>query len=398
MSDVTPPAPHEGTGTTAAVRSTHGGNRHGSRSSCSRCPVPVRRSRSGCWHRMRRSRPPPSHGCSCRMPTRRGNEASPLNTRSRWPLAPIREFIDGLPGGEGDFWRALRGLALELYTAAADPSARYFLDKTPRYHFILPELDLMFPDAKLIFLWRNPLAVVASICETWTKGRWTVDRWKGDLDGVIDLVDTYLGSQERAIAVNFEGSRRRPAGDLADPVRLPRPRLRPVRTHGLRRRRPAWDDGRSDGRARLPGTQHAAAGEVEASARQPVAEAMVPRLARSHRRGAARGHGVRPRRTARGARCAAVETSPAHLRRGPRPVLALGAATEAGRVQTDGAAGSLSSSTSGTCSGAPTDIAIANRPNSTAEREAPDRTGLNAIATKNALMPTRTARTRLARS
>ena len=41
----------------------------------------------------------------------------------------------------------------------------------------------MFPDAKVIFLWRNPLAVVASIVETWTKGKWNVDRWQGDLRG-----------------------------------------------------------------------------------------------------------------------------------------------------------------------------------------------------------------------
>lgn len=116
----------------------------------------------------------------------------------------IREFVEGLPGGEQDYWEALRGFALELYGKAADPGARFFLDKTPRYHFIMPELLRMFPDAKVIFLWRNPLAVVASICETWTRGRWTVDRWRADLDGIVDLVDAYRELGDEAKAVNFE--------------------------------------------------------------------------------------------------------------------------------------------------------------------------------------------------
>ncbi len=124
----------------------------------------------------------------------------------------IREFVESLPGGEQDYWNALRDFALALYGKASTPEARYFLDKTPRYHFIMPELLRMFPDAKVIFLWRNPLAVVASICETWTRGRWTVDRWKGDLDGIIDLVDAYRGLGDQAKAVKFESLVADPSG------------------------------------------------------------------------------------------------------------------------------------------------------------------------------------------
>lgn len=204
MSDATPPAPHEGIATTAAVRSTHGGNRHVQPIFLLSMP----RSGSTLAQRVLASHAEISTAAEpwVLLPHAYATRERGIAAEYTQPVAAraIREFIDGLPGGEGDYWRALRGFALELYTAAADPSARYFLDKTPRYHFILPELDLLFPDAKLIFLWRNPLAVVASICETWTRGRWTVDRWKGDLDGIIDLVDAYLGSQERAIAVNFE--------------------------------------------------------------------------------------------------------------------------------------------------------------------------------------------------
>jgi len=116
----------------------------------------------------------------------------------------IREFVNGLPGGEDDYWRALAGFAQELYGRAAGPDARYFLDKTPRYHYIAPELFRAFPEAKVIFLWRNPLAVVSSIVETWTKGRWNVDRWQGDLWGIADLVEAFEAHRDTVIAVNYE--------------------------------------------------------------------------------------------------------------------------------------------------------------------------------------------------
>ena len=121
------------------------------------------------------------------------------------PLAAraIREFVDQLPGGAETYWASLRRFAQQLYEEAAG-DAPYFLDKTPRYHFILPELFRMFPDAKVIFLWRNPLAVVSSIVGTWTKGRWNVDRWQGDLHGVASLVEAREAHRDTTIAVNYE--------------------------------------------------------------------------------------------------------------------------------------------------------------------------------------------------
>jgi hypothetical protein len=121
------------------------------------------------------------------------------------PLAAraIREFVDQLPGGEDAYWASLRRFAQALYEEAAGDTP-YFLDKTPRYHFILPELFRMFPDAKVIFLWRNPLAVVSSIVGTWTKGKWNVDRWQGDLRGVASLVEAREAHRDTTIAVNYE--------------------------------------------------------------------------------------------------------------------------------------------------------------------------------------------------
>ncbi|CAN5750167.1 hypothetical protein BH18ACT17_BH18ACT17_16760 [soil metagenome] len=122
----------------------------------------------------------------------------------------IAEFAQSLPRGEQDYREAIHDMALDLYTRAAGEGATYFLDKTPRYHYVVDDLLQIFPDAKFVFLWRNPLAVVASIVETWTKGRWNVDRWQGDLRGVVPLVDAYRANGDTTLAVRYEDLVSRP--------------------------------------------------------------------------------------------------------------------------------------------------------------------------------------------
>jgi sulfotransferase family protein len=117
----------------------------------------------------------------------------------------IREFAQGLPGGAADYDDELRAFVLRLYARAAPSAPTYFLDKTPRYHLIVEELFRLFPDARFIFLWRNPLAVAASIVETWAGGRWAVDRWRVDLfDGIENITTGFETHVDRAIAVRFE--------------------------------------------------------------------------------------------------------------------------------------------------------------------------------------------------
>jgi hypothetical protein len=117
----------------------------------------------------------------------------------------IRGFAARLPRGEDDYRSALRAFALGLYASASPPAARFFLDKTPRYHFIAEDLFDLFPDARFVFLWRDPRAVVASIVETWGRGRWKVEPWRPDLFGGLDrLVAAFERHRDRAIAVRFE--------------------------------------------------------------------------------------------------------------------------------------------------------------------------------------------------
>lgn len=118
----------------------------------------------------------------------------------------IQEFLRELPAGQQDYYAALRELVLRLYTSAAGAESRYFLDKTPRYHLIINEILDIFPEAKCIILWRNPLAVAASIVRTWGKnGRWIAYRYNIDLyKGLENLVEAAGAASGRLFQVRYE--------------------------------------------------------------------------------------------------------------------------------------------------------------------------------------------------
>lgn len=117
----------------------------------------------------------------------------------------IREFCAELPAGESDYIGSLRRAALELYGKAASESAAYFVDKTPAYSLMPDTLLRWFPDAKFIFLWRNPLAVVASISTTWYGGEWNLRAHSDYLaEGLPRLVEAFVSSPGRGIAIRYE--------------------------------------------------------------------------------------------------------------------------------------------------------------------------------------------------
>ena len=120
-------------------------------------------------------------------------------------VSAIEDFYEALPGGREAYVTELRELALRLYRRATTNGARYFLDKTPRYHLISGDLLRAFPDCKHLFLWRNPLAVISSIIETWGDGKWNLYRHKVDLfDGIEELVKTYEANEDLVHAVRYE--------------------------------------------------------------------------------------------------------------------------------------------------------------------------------------------------
>ena len=109
---------------------------------------------------------------------------------------------------------------LRLYTKASPEGTRYFLDKTPRYHLVSDEIVAAFPDARYLLLWRNPLAVVASLIETWADGKWNLYRFKVDLfDGIENLFRTYEIHEDKIHAVRYEALITKPEETWGDVFR-----------------------------------------------------------------------------------------------------------------------------------------------------------------------------------
>jgi Sulfotransferase family len=118
----------------------------------------------------------------------------------------IQDLCRQLPGGESDYRSAIRSFALDLYSSLnPGGTARYFVDKTPRYHLIVEDLFELFPDGRFVFLWRNPLAITASMVESWQKGRWNLHPYHVDLfEGLANLVHSFSKHADQACAFRYE--------------------------------------------------------------------------------------------------------------------------------------------------------------------------------------------------
>lgn len=119
----------------------------------------------------------------------------------------LQDFLGSLEDGEAHYYEALRRMALYLYGASCEGAGRdHFLDKTPRYFLIIPELASVFPSARFVLLLRNPLAVLASILETWIKGEWI--RLSRHYQSLVEaprlLLDGMRLLGERATVVHYE--------------------------------------------------------------------------------------------------------------------------------------------------------------------------------------------------
>lgn len=84
-------------------------------------------------------------------------------------------FVDGLPNGESDYWRACRAYCDVLYGQFLNGSGKTIaLDKTPAYALILPFMAKVFPDAKYIVLTRHPIATFSSFANSFFDGNYEI--------------------------------------------------------------------------------------------------------------------------------------------------------------------------------------------------------------------------------
>jgi len=120
----------------------------------------------------------------------------------------IRDLINNLPNKENDFFKFTEGYVRNIYSSLSDESHEYFVDKTPRYFFIIPEIVKMFPDAKFIFLFRNPVQIFASTMQTWCNNRFYFPpkhKFYIDLtEGVKLMSQGYEMLSDRSYSIQYE--------------------------------------------------------------------------------------------------------------------------------------------------------------------------------------------------
>ncbi|WP_101758725.1 sulfotransferase [Oceanicoccus sp. KOV_DT_Chl] len=119
----------------------------------------------------------------------------------------ISEFVESLPNKQDDYLAAIADWAQGLYEKGCKGRPVYFIDKSPRYYLVLPEIIRAFPAAKFIFLFRNPLSVYSSILKTWCQGRFLYQHtFMQDINTAPVLLVEALNSisEDRRLHVNYE--------------------------------------------------------------------------------------------------------------------------------------------------------------------------------------------------
>lgn len=112
--------------------------------------------------------------------------------------------------------RAAAAFSRQIYSEVSTEEAVFFVDKTPRYHLIVDDVIAAMKQAKFIFLWRSPLAVAASMIDTWGRGAFNVVRYRLDLyRGLANLVQAYREHADRCETVRYEDLVSEPEGELA---------------------------------------------------------------------------------------------------------------------------------------------------------------------------------------
>jgi hypothetical protein len=136
---------------------------------------------------------------------------------STFALKAVKGFLATIPRGKEIYQRGIVRMCCELYREALVGSdSLYFLDKTPRYYFVIRELAELFPNARFVFLLRNPMAVLVSIIKTWVKDNpFWLREYKSDLlIAPANLVRGIEDLSANAIVVHFEQLVQQPETEL----------------------------------------------------------------------------------------------------------------------------------------------------------------------------------------
>lgn len=128
------------------------------------------------------------------------------STYGHFSLVNSIHNLHGIMDGGRDAYLEEAGKFVEaIYQKANKLNTTYFLDKTPRYYKIFPELQRMFPEAKFIFLTRSPLAVFGSILNYVDGKVYRLPTWRQDIvDGVPCLASAIETNASNSRVLRFE--------------------------------------------------------------------------------------------------------------------------------------------------------------------------------------------------
>jgi len=102
------------------------------------------------------------------------NRLTAVHATAAIESAIIDAILSALVDGEGRPVAAYRGLR--------------FLEKTPKNALRIPFFDHIFPDARFIFLWREPEDNLGSIIDAWQSGQWKTYNGLPGFDGPWSLL------------------------------------------------------------------------------------------------------------------------------------------------------------------------------------------------------------------
>lgn len=131
---------------------------------------------------------------------------------SKFASLAINEINSRLLINNSSIDKNIRDMVLNIYKGLSNTDSKYFLDKTPRYYLIIDDIIRIFPDAKFIFLFRNPLSIYASKLNTGRFGKFkSLYIATKDLDvGPNLLANAYKKHHENSLKLVYEDLIERP--------------------------------------------------------------------------------------------------------------------------------------------------------------------------------------------
>ncbi len=125
----------------------------------------------------------------------------------RYTAMAVEDFLESTPSARATFDDMVRAAATQAYAHGSTDGARYFLDKTPKYHMVSDDILRIFPESPAVVLWRNPLAIIASLMSTWGGGggRWDLQHFRLDLFFALPkLIDSVAAHPDRVRSIRYE--------------------------------------------------------------------------------------------------------------------------------------------------------------------------------------------------